>query len=52
MQENTVNAALKAIEQRDRQQFLKEMEQCLKEMKYKDRILGMNIAEMCPEDQA
>ena len=52
MQENTANAALKAIELRDRQQFLKEREQCFKEMKCNDRFLGMNIAEMCPEDQA
>ena len=44
-QEKKADAAEKAVELRDRHQRLKEM-------KYEDKILKMNIAEMCLEDQA
>lgn len=43
-QERKVDAAQKAIELRNRHE-------CLRGMKYEDKILKMNIAEMCPEDQ-
>ena len=46
------DAAVKAVELRDRQESLEERKQRLKEMKYENIILKMNIAEMCPEDQA
>ena len=51
-QEKKANAALNVVELRDRHQSLKEREQHLKEMKYEDRILLMNIVEMCLEDKA
>ena len=51
-QEKKAEAAVKAVKLRDRHQSLEERKQHLKEMKYEDRILKMNIAEMCPEDQA
>ena len=50
-QEKKADAAVKAVELRDQQQSLEERKQRLKDMKYEDKILKMNIAEMCPEDQ-
>jgi len=51
-QEKKVDAVVKAVELRDRQQSLEERKQRLKEMKYGDKILKISIAKMCPEDQA
>ena len=44
-QEKKEDVAQKAVELRDRHQ-------CLKEMKYEDKILQMNITEMCHKDHA
>ena len=52
VQERKEDAALKDVQLRDRHQALKEREQPLKEMKYKDRILRINFVEICAEDQA
>ena len=51
-QKKKAEAAMKVVELRDRHLSLEERKQRLKEMKYEDKILKMNIAEMCPEDQA
>ena len=50
--ENKVEAAQQFVQLRDRHQAFKGREQCLKEIKYQDKILSMNISEMCAEDQA
>lgn len=42
---------MQAVQLRDRHQVLKEREQCLKEMKYEEKIVRMNIVEMCAEGQ-
>ena len=51
-QEKKAEATVKAVELRDWHQSLEERKQRLKEMKYEDKILKMNIADMCLEDQA
>ena len=44
-------AAEKAVELRDRHQAFKEEECRLRIIRYEDKILHMNIAQMCPEDR-
>jgi len=52
IQHRKAMAAEEAIELRDRHQSFKEEEQHLKVKKYEDKILKMNIAQMCHEDRA
>jgi len=52
MHKKMADAAMEVVQLRDRHQSFKERKQCLKEIKYEDKILKMNIVEMCPEDQA
>ena len=49
-QQGKVIAAKKAIELRYQHKVFNEREQRFKELKYKDKILRTNIAEMCAED--
>ena len=51
VQRQKVLAAEKTVQLRDRHQAFKEEEQCIRVMRYEDKILQMNIAQMCPEDR-
>jgi len=50
-QETKASASKHAVQLRDRHQLFKERKQRLKEMKYEDWILSMDISAMCLEDQ-
>jgi len=52
VQQRRAIATEKAIELRDLQHTFKEKEQHIEEMKYEDKILKMDIVEMCPKDRA
>ena len=50
MQERKATIAEQAIQLRDQHQAFKERKQCLKERKYEDKILRVNLTELCAED--
>ena len=52
LQQEKMKQAEKAMQLRDQYQAFKAEEQRIKVMKYEDKILQMNIAQMCPEDRA
>ena len=52
VQREKLKQAQQAMQLRDQYQAFKAEEQRIRVMKYEDKILQMNIAQMCPEDRA